>query len=166
MSKRPITVFTAGGFDCYHTGHQRLLERARALGDKLIVAINHDRYLARKGPGRPIDSVLIRTEKLYATGLVDAVHLIGDSPLELILDLKPDIIVAGSDYTLQTCVGSAECAKWGGVVQILARTPGISTSDIVKEAAAIDAESDHIDRILQGPICVPHDNDALTEGSS
>ncbi len=141
----PTIVFTAGSFDALHFGHIALLRRARALGDRLVVAINHDAYLARKGPGRPLDDLMMRTGKLYATGLVDWVIRIEDSPLELILDLKPDVIVAGDDYTVESCVGSAECQAWNGRVVILPRTPGISTTDLIR---------------------TPHDNHALTEGSS
>ncbi len=120
---RPITVFTAGAFDGCHAGHIALLRRARALGNKLIVAINHDAYLRAKGPGRPLDDLMTRTAKLYATGLVDWVIEIGDSPLDAILNWEPDVIVAGDDYTVETCIGSAECAQWGGKIVILPRTP-------------------------------------------
>ncbi len=142
---RTITVFIAGCFDGLHSAHLSILRRACALGDKLVVAINHDVYLARKGPGRPLDDLMTRTGKLYDTGLVDWVIEIGDSPLEAILNWEPDIIVAGDDYTVETCVGSAECKAWNGRVVILPRTPGISTTDLIR---------------------APHDNHALTEGSS
>lgn len=134
MTPKFINVFTAGAFDGgLHAGHRYLLSEARKLGDKLIVAINHDAYLARKGPGRPLMSVGQRAKAIFATGLVSDIYVIEDSPLELIKELKPDIIVAGGDYDEKTCVGSSECIEWGGKIIIIPRIPGISTTNIIKQ---------------------------------
>jgi len=131
---KPITVFTAGAFDGgLHAGHRYLLSKARKLGDKLIVAVNHDAYLARKGPGRPLMSVSQRAKTIFATGLVSDIYVIEDNPLDLIKELKPDVIVAGGDYDEKTCIGAKECGGWGGKIVIIPRIPGISTTNIIKQ---------------------------------
>lgn len=128
------TVFIAGVFDTLHQGHINILKRARALGDRLFVAINSDQYVeSKKGSGRPIDNVEVRTKKLYETGLVDSILYIEDSPLEAILAWEPEIIAVGDDYTKETTVGYPECLEWGGEVVILPRTPNISTTKIINE---------------------------------
>jgi rfaE bifunctional protein nucleotidyltransferase chain/domain len=127
------TVFIAGCFDGLHIAHLSILQRARALGDRLIVGLNSDAHLARKGPGRPLDTWRIRAQKLVDTGLVYSVSEIEDSPLDMILECQPDIIAVGSDYTMDTTVGAKECASWGGKVVILPRTPGISTTQLIDE---------------------------------
>ena len=131
MSK-PVTVFIAGAFDALHYGHINILKRAQALGDELSVGINDDSYCAAKGPRRPVDTASVRTKKLMATGLVDWVYTFSGSPISLIKTLKPDIIVVGDDYTVETTVGYPECLAWGGKITILPRTPGISTTDLVE----------------------------------
>jgi D-beta-D-heptose 7-phosphate kinase/D-beta-D-heptose 1-phosphate adenosyltransferase len=133
MIKRPITVFIAGGFDLFHDGHLYLLTEARKLGDRLIVAINHDSYFAKKGPGRPIDPLTKRIQNVLATGLVDQIHTIGDSPYEHIMFLKPDIITCGNDYPIEKVVGYKECAAWGGKVVLIPRIPGISTTQKIAQ---------------------------------
>lgn len=133
---RPITVFIAGAFDTLHRGHLAILERSRALGDRLIVGINTDAYCAAKGPGRPVDRAEVRAAKLRATGLVDEVYVFADSPLSLIKRLKPDVITVGDDYTVETTVGYPECLSWDGKVVILPRTPDISTTDLIAAQTA------------------------------
>ncbi len=133
MTKRPTTVFIAGGFDLFTKGHLHLLSEARKLGDKLIVATNHDAYFAKKGPNRPVDPLVRRIQNLLNTGLVDEVHAIEDSPLALILKIKPDVIVTGSDYALEQIVGYAECGAWGGRIARILRIPGISTTEAIKQ---------------------------------
>lgn len=127
-----IIVFIAGGFDCFHRAHQSILERSKALGDRLIVGINDDAYFAKKGPNRPVDKLAVRMQKVIHSGVVDEVRAFsGESPLDLILQIKPDIITVGDDYTQETTVGYKEAKEWGGRVIILSRTPGISTSQII-----------------------------------
>lgn len=125
-------AFIAGGFDCLHKGHIHLLKEAAKLG-RLTVAINHDAYFKKKGPNRPIDSLNQRIQNLYNTGLVDEIHAIEDSPLNLILNLRPDYIVVGDDYTEDKIVGAKECLTWGGKVVIVPRIDGLSTTKIIKE---------------------------------
>jgi D-beta-D-heptose 7-phosphate kinase/D-beta-D-heptose 1-phosphate adenosyltransferase len=124
-------VFTSGGFDHLHEGHLHLLRECRKLGDYLIVSTNHDAYLARKGPGRPLVKLEARIEALYNTGLVDEVVAIKDSPHDLIMSLKPDVIVVGDDYTIDRVVGANECADWNGTVHFIKRLPGISTTNLI-----------------------------------
>ncbi len=133
MTNRPTTVFIAGGFDLFHAGHLYLLTEARKLGDRLIVATNHDAYFAKKGPGRPVDTLVTRCKNLHATRLVDEVYQIADSPLDLIMRLKPDVIVTGDDYTVDQVVGGAECAAWGGRAVLIPRLPGISTTETIRQ---------------------------------
>jgi D-beta-D-heptose 7-phosphate kinase/D-beta-D-heptose 1-phosphate adenosyltransferase len=127
-------VFTAGCFDSLHKGHLKLLTEARTLGDLLIVSINRDEYLARKGPGRPIRTEAERVRDLYQTGLIDEVVVHGDSPLEWVVKLKPDVIVVGDDYTEETTVGAREIKEWNGRVHIVEKIPGVSTTAILEEA--------------------------------
>jgi rfaE bifunctional protein nucleotidyltransferase chain/domain len=133
VTKRPNIVFISGGFDLLHKGHLYILSEARRLGDRLVVATNHDAYFARKGPGRPVDTLAKRMENLFATGLVDEVHAIEDSPLDLIMRLKPDIIAVGDDYTPDRIVGATECRAWNGRIEIIKRIPGYSTTDIIQK---------------------------------
>lgn len=137
------TVFIAGCFDALHSAHLSILSRSRALGDRLIVGLNDDADLARKGPGRPVDSWDIRARKLVDTGLVYNVHWFKGSPLDLITEIKPEVITVGDDYTVESTVGYPECLTWGGKVVVLPRTPGISTSDIINNRLI-----DELDEVL------------------
>lgn len=123
-------VFIAGAFDGMHEGHKHILREAAALGP-LYVAINHDAYLARKGPGRPLFTQIERAKHLFDTGLVSAVLLFEDNPLDLIRRLKPSHIVVGGDYTLDRVVGADECWQWNGQVVIIPRIPGFSTTELL-----------------------------------
>lgn len=126
-------VFTAGCFDGgLHTGHLKLLREARAQGDYLIVGINRDEYLVRKGPNRPVLKEADRVRSLYNTVLVDEVVVFDDSPLYWIETLKPDVIVVGDDYTLETTVGAKEVLARGGRVHFVKRLKGVSTTQTLK----------------------------------
>lgn len=140
------TVFIAGGFDLFHSAHLSILRRARALGDRLIVGLNDDAYFKTKGPGRPIDDVAVRTEKVMSSGVVDEVIVFSGTPLQTIMDLKPDVITCGDDYTVETTVGYPECLAWNGRVVILPRTPGISTTDLINGRPISSAPSLDEDR--------------------
>ena len=96
-------VFTNGCFDLLHIGHIALLEQARRMGDRLIVAVNSDRSVRRlKGPERPLVQDNDRARILAALAAVDAVVVFDEStPLRLIEMLRPDVLVKGGDYTLQ-----------------------------------------------------------------
>ena len=136
-------VFTNGVFDILHKGHIHCLESARAMGSKLIVAINDDNSVRRlnKGPERPINSENDRAKLLTDLECVDLVIIFSeDTPLIAIEAVNPDILVKGDDYDA-TCVdssdpkyivGSNEVKKNGGEVQTVPLLPGHSTTNIIK----------------------------------
>ena len=102
-------MFTNGCFDLLHTGHTRLLEEARKLGDVLIVAVNSDRSVrALKGSGRPLQPELERAELLAALGAVDYIIFDDDSVLGVVSRMLPSVLVKGGDYTREGVVGHAE----------------------------------------------------------
>lgn len=127
-------VFTNGVFDILHVGHVRYLQRARALGDALVVAINSD-MSARdlKGEGRPLTSQNDRAEILAALESVDYVTLFDElSPRALIAELLPDVLVKGGDYTLNQIHGREEVEAAGGRVVSLPFVEGFSTTEIIQ----------------------------------
>ena len=126
-------VFTNGCFDLLHIGHITLLEQARRFGDRLIVAINSDTSVrGLKGPSRPIVGERERARVLAALAAVDAVVVFGEpTPLELIVAVRPDVIVKGGDYNPQTVVGAGEVESWGGQVKIVPIVAGFSTSLLI-----------------------------------
>jgi D-beta-D-heptose 7-phosphate kinase/D-beta-D-heptose 1-phosphate adenosyltransferase len=126
-------VFTNGCFDLLHVGHITLLEQARRFGDRLIVAINSDASVSGlKGPSRPIVGEVERGRVLAALGTVDAVVVFDDAtPLELILVTRPDVIVKGGDYDIDTVVGAQEVLSWGGQVKLVPLVEGFSTSRLI-----------------------------------
>ena len=100
-------VFTNGCFDLLHIGHVSLFQKAKTLGDVLIVAINSDASLAQlKGPKRPLVSQTDRTQILAALSCIDYVVVFNEqTPCELLSKLKPDILVKGGDYKIEDIVG-------------------------------------------------------------
>jgi D-beta-D-heptose 7-phosphate kinase/D-beta-D-heptose 1-phosphate adenosyltransferase len=130
-----IVVFTNGVFDLLHPGHIALLEAARSEGDALVVGLNSDASARRlgKGPGRPFVPALSRARVLAAVGAVDCVVIFDeDTPLELIQALEPDVLVKGSDYTLENTVGADIVAARGGRVKHVTLQAGFSTTAIVE----------------------------------
>ena len=129
-------VFTNGCFDLLHPGHIQTLEAARALGDKLIVAINTDAGVRHaKGPGRPVVPELERAEVLDGLAMVDYVTLFGaDTPLELIAALLPDVLVKGADWGPGQVVGEPEVLAAGGRVERIPLAPGFSTTALIAAA--------------------------------
>ena len=136
-------VFTNGVFDILHVGHLHCLDSAKALGSKLIVAINDDDSVRRlnKGPERPINTEADRAELLSVLSSVDLVIIFSeDTPLIAIEAVQPDILVKGEDYDAdctnpkdpQYIVGSNEVKKNGGEVQTVPLLPGHSTTNILK----------------------------------
>jgi rfaE bifunctional protein nucleotidyltransferase chain/domain len=128
-------VFTNGVFDILHTGHVDVLTAARSHGDALIVGLNGDSSVRRlKGPGRPIRNEAERAYVLAALEAVDIVVIFEqDTPLELVRELRPDVIVKGGDYTLDSIVGAREVQSWGGEAIVVPLTPGQSTSSIIEK---------------------------------
>jgi D-beta-D-heptose 7-phosphate kinase/D-beta-D-heptose 1-phosphate adenosyltransferase len=106
-------VFTNGCFDLLHVGHVRLFQKAKSLGDVLIVAINADASLRRlKGPRRPLVGQALRAEVLASMAAVDYVTVFSeDTPAEIIAELKPDILVKGGDYRTDQIVGRRDVKK-------------------------------------------------------
>ncbi len=128
-------VFTNGCFDLLHTGHVAYLEEARSLGEALLVAVNTDASVRRLGKAgvRPINPEADRARVLAALAAVDRVVLFAeDTPLEIITELEPDILVKGGDYRLEEVAGREVVQARGGQVRILPWRPGYSTSGLVE----------------------------------
>lgn len=129
-------VFTNGCFDILHAGHIASLTEAAAQGDKLIVALNSDTSVkALKGPERPINDEQARATVMAALRMVDAVVLFSEpTPRELIVLLKPDVLVKGGDYKVEDIAGAKEVLENGGRVVINPIVEGFSTTSILKKA--------------------------------
>ncbi len=127
-------VFTNGCFDLLHVGHLRYLEKAKSLGDVLVVGVNSDSSVQRlKGPRRPILPLEERMELLSGLGCIDYVISFEEStPLELISVLKPNILVKGGDWSKETIVGREVVEGLGGEVVVLPFFEGNSTSNLVE----------------------------------
>ena len=133
---RKKVVFTNGCFDIVHAGHVTYLERARKLGDLLIVALNTDASTSRlKGPTRPINPLEDRARVIAALESVSYVTWFDDdTPLELIKLFKPNVLAKGGDYEVKKIVGYAEVTSSGGKVKVLPFLEGRSTSKIITKA--------------------------------
>jgi D-beta-D-heptose 7-phosphate kinase/D-beta-D-heptose 1-phosphate adenosyltransferase len=127
-------VFTNGVFDLLHPGHVRYLERARALGDALIVGLNSDRSVrANKGADRPVTPEHERAEIVGALACVDAVVIFDDdTPLVLISALQPDVLVKGADWAEDNIVGRDVVEGRGGRVVRIELAPGFSTTELIR----------------------------------
>jgi len=130
-------VFTNGCYDLLHPGHVRLLEKARSLGDVLILALNSDASVRRlKGPSRPMTPERERAEVALELQAIDAVVLFDeDTPRELIAAVLPDILVKGADWA-HWIAGREEVEAAGGQVMAIRLEPGYSTTDIVETILA------------------------------
>jgi len=130
-------VFTNGCYDLLHPGHIRLLEKARSLGDILILALNSDDSVRRlKGPSRPLIPERERAEVALGLAAVDAVTLFDeDTPRELIAAVLPDVLVKGADWA-HWIAGREEVEAAGGKVMALSLEPGYSTTGIVETILA------------------------------
>lgn len=128
-------VFTNGCFDIMHLGHVDYLEKARSLGDRLVLGLNTDDSVSRfKGPTRPIQDEQSRARILAALQFIDLVVFFNeDTPLNLISELLPDVLVKGSDYLAENIVGADVVKKAGGVVKTIDFVPGYSTTRIVEK---------------------------------
>jgi D-beta-D-heptose 7-phosphate kinase/D-beta-D-heptose 1-phosphate adenosyltransferase len=125
--------FTNGCFDILHPGHVALLAAARAQCDRLIVALNSDASTRRlKGPDRPLNALPDRAAVIAALESVDAVTSFEeDTPLDLIVRLRPDVLIKGADYTFETTVGAAEVTASGGRVALIDLIEGHSTTGTI-----------------------------------
>jgi D-glycero-beta-D-manno-heptose 1-phosphate adenylyltransferase len=132
-------VFTNGCFDLLHLGHIDYLSKAADLGDKLVIGLNSDASTsALKGLGRPIIDQYSRSIMLASLLFVDAVILFDDpTPLELIDQVRPDVLVKGADYTVDQIVGSDLVLGYGGDVQTIEYLSGYSTTSIEKKIRSL-----------------------------
>ena len=128
-------MFTNGCFDILHAGHVTYLEKAKRLGDILVVGLNSDSSVRRiKGPGRPVNPEGDRARVIAALEAVDFVTLFSeDTPLNLICELRPNILVKGADWKKGQIVGAKEVQSWGGKVKQIPLVPGRSTSAILEK---------------------------------
>jgi len=128
-------VFTNGVFDLLHTGHITYLTKAAELGDKLIIGLNTDSSVKRlKGPERPVNDENSRALLLAALFFVDAIVMFDDdTPLSLITELMPDVLVKGADYTIDNIVGAKEVIANGGEVKTIDFVEGFSSTSIIQK---------------------------------
>ena len=124
-------VFTNGCFDVLHAGHVTYLEKARNLGDVLVVGLNSDASVRQlKGPGRPVNNELARAKVLSSLSFVDFVVVFEeDTPLSLIQEVKPDYLVKGGDYRVEEVVGR----EFAGQVVLIDFVEGYSTTRILEK---------------------------------
>jgi len=127
-------VFTNGCFDLLHPGHITYLNDAKDLGDILILGLNDDASIQRlKGDSRPINPLHDRAIMLAALKCMDAVVAFSeDTPLNLISALKPDVLVKGGDYSVDTIVGAQEILQAGGEVQVIPFLDGYSSTALIQ----------------------------------
>ena len=132
---RPL-VFTNGVFDVLHRGHVMYLAQARALGASLLVALNTDASARRlgKGPDRPLNSEADRAFVMAALASTTLVSWFDeDTPLELIAQIKPDILVKGGDYDMGKLAETRVVEAYGGRALALPFVDGYSTSALVQK---------------------------------
>ncbi len=126
-------VMTNGCFDILHQGHIYLLNEAKKLGDILVVAINSDESVKKlKGETRPVNTINIRINNLEKLNIID--HIITFepiTPISIIKEVKPDILVKGSDYKLEEIVGYNFVKSYGGKVSLIKYLDGYSTTNII-----------------------------------
>ena len=136
-------VFTNGVFDLLHPGHVDVLRAARTQGDVLVVGLNSDESVRRlKGHERPVRAERDRATILAALEVVDAVTIFAeDTPLELIRALRPDVLVKGGDYSVDTVVGAADVTARGGEVVIIPLTAGHSTTSTIQRLREADSST-------------------------
>lgn len=133
-------VFTNGCFDLLHLGHVDYLEKAKSLGDKLVIGLNTDSSVRRyKGESRPLQDQQSRARVLAALQFVDLVVFFDEeTPLNLITNLRPDVLVKGSDYLTENIVGAEVVKSHGGVVKTLDFVQGYSTTRIIEKIKTLN----------------------------
>ena len=135
---RPL-VFTNGVFDILHRGHVTYLAQARALGASLVLGVNSDASVRRLGKGddRPINALADRCAVVAALSSTDVVTWFEqDTPLQLILACRPDVLVKGGDWQVDDIVGAAEVRGWGGAVHSIAFQHERSTTALLSRIRA------------------------------
>ncbi|HSM99211.1 MAG TPA: D-glycero-beta-D-manno-heptose 1-phosphate adenylyltransferase [Gallionella sp.] len=136
---RPI-VFTNGCFDVLHRGHVTYLAQARALGAALIIGVNSDASVKRQGKGddRPINS---EQDRMMVLAALESVSLVvkfdEDTPLNLILACRPDVLVKGGDWQIENIVGANEVQGWGGTVHSIPFLHERSTTALLKKIRSL-----------------------------
>jgi D-beta-D-heptose 7-phosphate kinase/D-beta-D-heptose 1-phosphate adenosyltransferase len=120
-------VFTNGCFDVLHEGHLELLCEARKRGERLVIALNPDDWIAHhKGPGRPLQRAAVRRAIAHRMSDADLSIVFEDETVEKLLSIvRPDLYLIGSDYRDVQIIGAAHC----GTVEFMERLPGISTTN-------------------------------------
>lgn len=128
-------IFTNGCFDILHIGHIKYLQKAKKLGDILVVGLNSDSSVRKlKGKNRPINKENIRRDFLLALSCVDLVFIFDElTPKNLIKRIKPDILVKGGDWKLSDIVGSKFVKKNGGEVKSLNFEDGFSSTIMIEK---------------------------------
>ena len=141
LAKPKKLVFTNGCFDLLHSGHVSYLEKARKLGDFLVVGINTDESVSSlKGTGRPILLLSDRIKMLSSLSCVDlVVPFSEDTPIKLIEEIRPNFLVKGKDYTEDSIVGSDLVKSYGGSVVTIDLVEGMSTSAIIAKIKSVDS---------------------------
>jgi rfaE bifunctional protein nucleotidyltransferase chain/domain len=133
-------VFTNGCFDVLHRGHVTYLAQARALGKSMIVALNTDASVKRQGKGddRPINTLENRMAVIAALAAVDFVtYFDDDTPFDIILQIMPEVLVKGGDWTIDKIVGSPEVMANGGTVHSIPFLHDTSTTKLVQKIRAL-----------------------------
>lgn len=133
QKQRKTLVFTNGCFDILHAGHVDYLQKAKLMGDFLVVGLNSDASIKQlKGASRPVQTFADRATILSALSCVDfVVEFNQDTPIDLIHAIKPDVLVKGADYNLENTVGANEVLGWGGHVKHIELLEGRSTTSIL-----------------------------------
>jgi D-beta-D-heptose 7-phosphate kinase/D-beta-D-heptose 1-phosphate adenosyltransferase len=128
--------FTNGCFDILHPGHVKVLTAARVACDRLVVGLNSDASVKRlKGEGRPVQNERARSEVLAALEAVDLVVIFEeDTPLNLITQIRPSVLVKGGDYAREQVIGHEIVASDGGEIVLVDILEGFSTTSLVRRA--------------------------------
>lgn len=145
--KKKTIVFTNGCFDILHPGHVDYLNRAKKLGDILVVGLNSDASVRRlKGPTRPVNKEQDRALVLSNLRSVDYVIIFEeDTPYELIKAVEPDFLVKGGDWPVDKIVGADIVCQKGGKVLSLNFLPGYSTTAIIERILRLEEQKNKLD---------------------
>lgn len=128
-----IIAFLSGCFDRLHEGHRLILWHARCTGERVVVGLNDDDYIRRVKGREPLQPMAMRRANLYETKMVDLVLTFSeDTPINLIRAVRPDYLIAGSDYSPETLAGMEEAHEWGCQTRLITRLPGISTTEFIR----------------------------------